>query len=94
LNDDELSKIRVAVFLPSGHGPETPLFYALADMATGMESLADILPDVLQCGFGFVAMDTPLTGICQPGVDVRDGAMTGKDAGSRRLTNASQAPSA
>ncbi len=84
VNDNSLAKIRVAVFLPPGHGPETPMVYVLADTAHDMEANAAILVDILRCGFGMVALDTPLTGICQPGVDMYDGKTSGAAAGFQK----------
>jgi serine/threonine protein kinase len=69
-----LSKVRVAIFLPENHKPDTPMVYALANVGEDYWLNSCLLRTVLGCGYGMVTMDMPLTGICKPGVDIISGA--------------------
>ena len=73
LNDQELAKIRVAIFLPSNYGPTTPMVYALANTRDDFSESAYMLPTILDCGYGMIALDTPFTGICKVGSDIIEG---------------------
>ncbi len=73
LNEKAMAKVRVAVFMPPGHMPDTPVVYAFTGMDGDYCENAAILPTILSCGFGMVCMDTPFTGICKFGADMKQG---------------------
>ncbi len=73
LNETALAKVRVAIFLPPDSGPNTPMVYTLADTGEDFSSNSCMVPTVLDSGYGMVAIDTPMTGICKFGADMDNG---------------------
>ena len=79
LNETALAKVRVAIFLPPDSGPNTPMVYTLADTGKDFSSNACMVPTVLDSGYGMVAIDTPMTGICKFGANIDNGSPSNID---------------